>query len=278
MTSRIRYAGAVYRQAGARDIARILATMIFPWIYKLGLGRSKVVKWLSNMSCKVPVRQAAHAYIPDDLKLQVCRMLTDTGMVVGDVIIELIRTIEDDPPPGFRWKKDKETGDLRLVKHSYKGQEKPLHRGKKFAGKVFVGCWWSTDKPSSSRKIQSLLKRNNGGVFFKFKQDPYTEYFGYCIVPREEADQLGDQLNQMVRSIAASDHGGGTVEESYRLSASKLDALDERRQLNAGDIYTLTGIFKSNKYNHEVNLTDLLLGRVSEFKSIVQGILRSYQG
>jgi len=277
---RIRYAGAVYREAGTRDIAHVLATMIFPWIYKLGLARERVIEWLENLSCNVPVRQAEHPYIPEELKLQVCRMLATTGMLVGDVVTELIREIEDNPPPGFRWKKDKDTGDVRLERHSYKGKEKPLHRGLKFEGMVFVGCWWSTDKPSSSpnRKIQSLLRANDGGVFFKLRQDPYTEYFGYAIVPVPKADGLGEALDDLCKSIAASDHGTGSVTESYRLSAAYLDALAERRQPNPGDIHTLTGVFKSNKYNHEINLTDLLLGRVSEFKSSIQDILRKYEG
>lgn len=272
---RIQYAGAVYRRAGVRDVARVLATTIFPWIYKLGLSKERVVEWLNSLTCPLPGgREAQHAYIPDDLKLQICRVLSTTGMVVGDVVRELVREIEDNPPPGFRWKKDPDTGDMTLVKHSYKGKEKALHRGIKFEDKVFVGCWWVTENASGSanRRLQSLLRKHDGGVFLKLKVPGATEYYGYAIVESDAADALGLQLDNLCKEVVEE----GTGE--YRLSAMRLDGLAERRQLHPGDLYTLTGIYKSIKYNHEINLNDLLLGRVPDLKSVVQNLLRKYQG
>ena len=269
---RVRYRSAIYHEAGVRDIAKLAASYIFPWIYKLGLTKDQVVRWLKGL---IPGRKSAAlpSYIPDELKLQVAQLLAGTGMILGDVIRELIREM-DTPPPGFRWKKDPETGDLRMVKHSYKGEEKGLHRGKKFEGKVFVGCWWATNKPSGkiNRKLQATLRKAGGGVFYKIKVVDYTDYYGWAIVPEAEAVALGPILLELCRQVI--DEGMG----EYRLSAMRLDGMAERRKLTSADVFRLTGIFKSIKYNDETNLDDLQQGRVREFKQQITEILRQYQG
>lgn len=270
MLTAIRYRTAVYREAGVKDVAKWIGGKLFSWIYKLGLGKQQIIDWLKSLLPKEN-KSAASSYIPEELKLQMAKLLAGTGMVMGDLIQEIIKEL-DDPPPGFRWKKDPETGDLRLVKQSYKAPEKGLHWGKQFDGKIFVGCWWATDKPSGSanRKLQNLIKKLDGGIFNKKKTANYTDYFGYTIVDAKDADAAGRQLQAAAKDVELEGDG------EYRISAMRLDALAERRKLTSADVYRLTGIFKSIKYNDEINLDDLLMGRVRELKEIIRSLLRSY--
>lgn len=264
------FRGSVYREAGVADVASWIAGKLFGWIYRLGLGKQQVIDWLRSLAPKKSA--AAPSYIPEDLKVQMAQLLASTGMVMGDLIREIIKEL-DDPPPGFRWKKDPDTGDLRLVKQSYKAPEKGLHWGKKFDGKVFVGCWWATDKPTggANRKLQNLLKNFNGGVFYKKKTAEYTDYFGYAILEStSQADAAGRTLMDAAEKVIEEGDG------EYRLSAIDLTPMSDRRKLTAADVYRLTGVFRSIKYNHEINLDDLLMGRVPILKDPIKNLLKDY--
>jgi hypothetical protein len=270
----VKHRAGIYRIAGVRDVARLITSYLWKWIYRLGLGKNQVIEWLWSL---VPEKErksstrrltAATGVISDEMKLEVARILSRTGMSIGDLARYIIEEMND-PPPGFRWRKDPASGDERLVKHSYKGEEKAIHRGRRFEGQVFVGAWWATRIPSgkANREIQRLLRRNNGGVFFKAKPADYTDYYGYAIVPLGKEEALGYQLKDIAEKV--KNEGDG----DFRLSAASLDALAERRKVGPEDIITLTGIYKSPKYNWELNLTDILNGR-SKDNRINEGVKR----
>lgn len=270
----VQHQAGIYRVAGVRDVARLVVSYLWKWIYRLGLGKNQVIEWLWSLVPKgereANTRRltAATGVISDEMKVEISRILTHTGISLGDLVRYIVNEM-DDPPPGYRWRKDPDTGDLRLIKHSYKGEEKAIHRGRRFENQVFVGVWWATRKPSgpTNRKIQAILRRNKGGVFFKEKPGEYTDYYGYAIVPLGKETGLGQQLKTLADQV--KDEGDG----EYRLSAISLDALAERRKVTPEDVITLSGIYKSIKYNWELNLTDILNGR-SKDNRINEGVKR----
>jgi len=115
----------LYRVAGVRDVARLVSSLLWKWIYRLGLGKNQVIQWLESLVSPND-RTAGIGLISDEMKKEIAQIVTKTGISMGDLVCYIIEEM-DDFFFGYRWRKDKKTGDLRLVKHSYREPEKTIH-------------------------------------------------------------------------------------------------------------------------------------------------------
>jgi hypothetical protein len=264
MPPSIRLGSLVYRQASWHDWVNVLARSFWETIYKLRLSREEVVAWLKGFAEKLTARQAATIdtdFVPDTLVDQLANALAMVDLPSGMFIQALIKKISEKPPAGFRWELDDD--GRHYLKRQHGGApttERPIAKGLKFIGQVFVGAWWHTDTPTSSatKQLQSALKKAGGGIFYKLKRPGVgvTEYYGYAIVPLEEALLLGQILAGLGLQLLEE---GPT--RDFRISAAKLDGFAEKRTVGIEDVITQSGIFKSEKFNWEFTITELLNGR-----------------
>lgn len=279
MSSNTRRVGSlIYKTAGLREWVDVVATYLLSVIYKLGLSKSQVKSWLDKLASKSKQARIDSSLIPDDLVRLISTALANIDVPAGDYYHAIQKRIFDDPGPGFRWKKG-DLGEYYLVKqkHGPESTERPLHKGAKFRDKVFVGVWWYTDNARSSAhaKLRNALKRAGGGIFHKTPAGVgFTEYFAYAIVPEEEALSLGTDLLHLAEDLNAEEG-----DRDYRLSAVHLDSLADKETVKTSDTFTAPRIFKSQKFNWELNLPDVLNGRSKNphLNTAVKQLLKAYQ-
>lgn len=274
-----RVGGLVYKTAGLREWVDVVSTYFLSIIYKLGLSKSQVTSWLKKLTAK-KARQSKvdPSLVPDELVRLISTALANIDVPAGDFLQAIQKRVFDDPGPGFRWKKG-DLGEYYLIKQQRgpKSTERPLHKGAKFRDKVFIGAWWYTDTARSGAhaKLRNALKRAGGGIFHKTPAGAgFTEYFAYAIVPEERAASLGTDLLHLAEDLKAEEG-----DRDYRLSAARLDSLADRETVKASDTFTVPRVFKSQKFNWELNLPDVLNGRSKDQKlnSAVKQLLKAYQ-
>lgn len=278
----VRIGGTLYRQAGVKDLAQLIVGYLWEWIYRTGISKQQVLDFFRKFDPRKWLRGRRGDALPDDLIQQVARLMSHTGIQMGDLFVELEKAL-DTPPPGYRWKVDR-FGTETLVKVQQQGKEHPIVKGKRFANQVFFGAWWVTGLPKgrANQALQRLCRSNNGGVFWNQKivagprgidtvpeseqtwnvQIPAggRQYGAFCIVDQDNADEASGQLKKAADAMAQE--GGG----EYRLSAISLNGPAEHRAVKASD-QVHTRYIKSIKFNWKYNLTDLLNGRIAEFKN-----------
>ena len=254
-----KFKNAAYRKASLKDLARIVASYLWQWIYRTGITKQQVIDWFAKFDPRQYLKERQSGLIPDEIKLAVARMLATSGIEYGDFVQQLSTELEN-PPPGFRWKTDRFGSEI-LVKVSGQSEEKPLVRGKKFAGTVFIGVWWSTSLPrgKSNQALQRYLRKHNGAVFWKVKDAGKMQYGGFLMTPIASAKGVAVEVKQLCEAMSHEDEG------EYSLSAVRLDGPAEHRKVEKSDQIALPGI-NSIKFNDRYTLIDLLNGRIAEFK------------
>lgn len=254
------------------DWVRVVSKQLLGIIYRLGLTKERVFSWLEDFAAVHQKAAQPKPPIPEELKVLVEKALEASGMEAGFFVRELLKTLEN-PSPEFRWERN-DLGQRRLVKVTNKTKNPSLAAGKRFLKKAWVGIWWYTDNPKTSAHIalRNLLKRNGGDIFYKIKSGAgVSEYFGYAIVGEDQAVSLGQALNDLAQELV-SEEGP----RDYRLSAASLRSLALHEPVKDSDTITESGIFKSQKFNWEYTLADVLNGRVRDQKLVaaVQALLK----
>ena len=254
-----RFRTALYREAGAADLARMVLGYIWTWIYKAGVTKQQVLDWFRHiLRCDVGAKTAG--IIPTDLRDTIMRLMADNQFNCGDFMMVLEEEIEK-PISGYRWKADK-FGHHTLVKVRSEVGEHAIVRGKRFADDLFIGVWWTTKTPrgSDNRKLQNHIKRRGGAVFWNEKlPDGGRQYGAFLIVSRGESDVEANSLCSYVDHVDLE--GGG----EHRLSAISMAGIAEPREVRDSD-QVWTGCIRSIKFNWKYTLPDLLNGRVEPFK------------
>jgi len=264
------------RVASWLDWIAVLARYFFSTIYDLGLTKEKVVGWLGNLS--KTAKQAtilAPKTIPKSLVKRLAEAMAAIDIPSGQFLQALIKAL-DTPPAGFKWKVD-DLGNHRLVRFSQEPiKEKGLARGQRFRKKAFVGVWYFTDDPKSSAaiRLRNTIKTHNGEVFHKIKSGAgVSEFFAGCIVPETKVGQVGIALLKWAELFKSEDGP-----RDYRLSACSLQSLVDHATVKASDTITISGLFKSSKYNWEYTVSDILNGRLrdAELAASVKSFLKSH--
>lgn len=258
--STFRFQQVVYRQAGVVDIARLVTSYLWQWLYRTGITKQQVLDFFASFDPRKYLKEHRGGLIPDEIKLAVAKLLASSGIEYGDFVRQLSDEL-DDPPPGFRWKTDR-FGAETLVKVQSKAPEKALVRGKDFSDQVFIGVWWSTSLPKgkANQALQRYLRKHNGAVFWKVKVEGGQQYGGFLMTPLASAKGVAIEVQQLTEGVVHESDG------SYKLSAIRLDGPAEHRDVRSTDQIALPGI-NSIKYNDRYTLVDLLNGRIAEFKN-----------
>jgi hypothetical protein len=269
----LRYANAYYRVAGVRDLARLVASMLFQWIADAGISKQRILSWLGKLfnieELKDYRRNRVHdssSIIPPELKDQVAQVfsqLSEQGVKWGDFVMALTDAL-DNPPKHLEWVV--RDGEEYLVpKQARPRQEHPV-RGKRFIGRVLIGIWWATPnaRAGANRRLRSFIQNNNGAVFYSKmnKSTGLREYGGFIVIPHISAEGIGISLHSLAKAMA-SDTG------HYRLSAVKLDGLAEPRMLAPSDQHHMRSI-RGIKFNDTYTLPEVVNGQVPEYRSILQ--------
>lgn len=256
-----RYRAALYREAGVKDLARMILNYLWTWIYKAGLTKQQVLDWFQQiLRCDVPERTAD--VIPTSLRDAIMKLMAQQSWNCGDLMMALEEEIEK-PIPGYRWKSETKTGRHVLVKVRSDIGERAVVRGKRFANDIFIGVWWTTQNPrgSANRRFQNQIKRENGAVFWNEKlPEGGRQYGAFLIVPRNRADDTANVLCSFADEVDLEGSG------EHRLSAISMAGIAEHREVRDSD-QVWTGCIRSIKFNWQYSLPDLLNGRVEEFKT-----------
>lgn len=269
-----------YRRASWYDWVSTLWGYLLDVMYRFRISREDIVEWLEQFARKWDSTRRATLnldLIPDDLVEHFVRVMALMDQPANVIVPALIKKMYEHLPPGYRWRKE---GSLHYVERQHSSTpttERPVAIGQKFKGQVFIGAWWFTDNPMSSanKQLQNALRRSGGGVFYKLKNSlGVTEYYAYAIVRADQALAVGEELYAVFQRLIAE---GPT--RDWRLSAAKLDRLAEREPIQADDIITHPGVFRSVKYNHDFTLTDLLNGRnySPDITGAIRSILREFE-
>jgi len=255
-----RFRSALYREAGAKDLARMVLGYLWSWIYRAGLTKEQVLDWFrSVLSCDVNQRSAG--VIPTELRDAVMRLMAQQSWNCGDFMMALEEEIEK-PVPGFRWKTEAKTGRHVLVKVRSDVGERAVVQGKRFADSIFVGIWWTTQNPKGSahRKLWNQIKREGGSVFWNERlPDGGRQYGAFVISSRDAVSGVADRLCRMTQDVDLE--GGG----EHRLSAISMAGVAEHREVRDSD-QVWAGCIRSIKFTWEYSLPDLLNGRIEIFK------------
>lgn len=270
--------GLVYRSANWRDWADTLVKSLYAIMYRFGISVEQMVSWINQVAKKFKGAALDPSTIPDEVLSLLANAAAGVDIPLGDFFNHAIKRLLEDPPPGYRLQKD-DLGQtyVKRQKRGPKSKERPLTKGAKFRGKVFVGVWWYTDaaKTSATAKLRNKLKSLGGGVFYKKPAGVgFTEYFGYAILPKGEVTSSGVDLRWLGEDLKAEDG-----DRDYRLSAAKLDSLAEGEPVKSSDTFTAPQLFKSEKFNWELNLVDVLNGRSKDpaLNAAVKQLLSGYQ-
>lgn len=269
----LRYANAYYRVAGMRDLARLVASMLFRWIADAGISKQRILDWLGGLFRKEKLQEYrktrkhdSSSLIPAALKDQIAQVfseLSNQGVLWGDFVMELTAAL-DDPPQGYEWVvKD---GQEYLVKKSSRPREEHPVRGKRFIGRVLIGIWWATPnaRAGANRRLRNFVNNNHGAVFYSKmnKALGQREYGGFIVIPHISAEGIGISLNSLAKQMAG-DTG------RYQLSAIKLDGLSEPRMLVPSDQHHMRSI-RSIKFNDNYTLPEVVNGQVPEYRGLLQ--------
>jgi hypothetical protein len=270
-----------YRLASWYDWVNTLWGYLLDVMYRFHISREDIVGWLEHFADRWDSKKKKATLnldlIPDDLVEHFARVMALMDQPANVIVPAVIKKMYEQLPPGYRWRKE---GSLHYIEKQQGGsptRERPVAIGQKFIGQVFIGAWWYTDNPTTTanKQLQNALKRNGGGVFYRTKNGlGVTEYYAYAIVPEERALPAGEELYGIFQRLIAE---GPT--RDWRLSAARLDRLAERQPIQADDIITHPGVFRSVKYNHDFTLTDLLNGRnySPDITGAIRSILREFE-
>jgi len=268
----IRYADAYYRVAGVRDLAQIVASLLFRWISDAGISKQRILTWLGNLFRTEKLQEYrknryhdSSSLLPKDLVDQIAQVfseLSSEGVLWGDFVMELTRAL-DNPPQGYEW--ITQSGQEYLVRKTARSREEFPVRGKRFIGRVLIGVWWATPntRSSANRRLREFIQ-NNGAIFYSKtnRSTGIREYGGFIVVPHVSAEGVGITLNSLCKKMAG-DTG------YFHLSAVKLDGLAEPRPLKPSDQYHMRSI-RSIKFNDEYTLPEIVNGQVPEYRSLLQ--------
>lgn len=273
----VRYSAAVYRQAGIRDLAHLVASFLFHWMADAHLSKSEILTWLKQLYDRVTGNRTAIAgdLLPKYLVTHIAKVfseLSEKGVTFGDFVAELSAAL-DKPPAGFVWVV--RHGQEYLVRNKPGKPTVPV-RGNRFKGYVLIGVWWATQdaKNKGNRQLMQFLKRHQGGVFFK-RTDRVTklrEYGGFALAMTPSAEAVGIELKAL----------GQTISDQFHLSAIKLDRLANQDPLtgktfplNTTDQY-FTHSLKSiifRPIEPRYTLDQLVNGMIPEYQDFL-GMLR----
>lgn len=253
----LRYRSALYREAGVRDLAKMVLNYLWSWVYKAGITKKQLLNWFRGiLRCDLPVATAD--LIPTELRNAIMKLMAGQGWNCGDFMQALEIEIEK-PVSGYRWKSDK-FGRHVLVKVKSDVGERAVVRGKRFVNDIFIGLWWTAKEPrvSSNRKLQNQVKKF-GSIFWNDKlPDGGRQYGAFVIVPRGQASSVADTLCSLAADV---DLDGG----EHRLSAISMQGIAEHREVRDSD-QIWAGCIRSIKFNWKYSLPDLLNGRIEEFR------------
>lgn len=260
----LRFRGALYREAGANDLAKMALGYLWRWIYRAGLTKRQVLDWFARL-LRCDVRGAGlytAGIVPTELRDAIARLMAQQQWNCGDFLEAITEELEK-PMPGFRWQADK-YGQHILVKVRSEIGERAIVQGKRFADSIFLGCWWTTDNPRdpANQAFQRFIRKQGGSVFWnKPRQGGGRQYGAFLIVDRSSADTTANQLCDLSAEIepARGEHG-------HRLSAISMVGIAEHRDVRESD-QVWAGCIRSTKFNWKHSLPDLLNGRIDEFRS-----------
>lgn len=293
----VRYGAALYREAGAADLARQVASYLFGWLAKAKVSKQAVLAWLKTLYETVSgegrhrAHDSASSLVPSYLIRHIAKVfseLSEKGATFGDFVAELSSAL-DNPPEGYEWVV--RDGQEYLVRSTPRTRPTMPVRGKRFRGYVLVGVWWVTPlaKSSSNRQLRSFLQRHNGGVFYqraksrKVVEDApimnMAEYGGFLVAPQVSVEGLGIQLRDL---------GSAVIEDGgrFHLSAVKLDKLAEldpesgrAQQLNSTDQFfthsVKSSVFRPEEPRH--TLFSVVNGQVQEYRGLLEQLRRAVQ-
>lgn len=260
----LEYRGALYQRREASWLDTAVAWVLKPvWGLAAKLGWSKQdIKKAFSQAWRTVSRRADAVDLPDEIIEAVAEVLASRGILFADFMHALGQQLEH-PPAGYRWRVDA-FGSETLIKVGHETEESSLVRGERFRDAIFIGCWWTTNVPkgSANRKMQNLLHRLDGDTFWqaKYGETGLRQYGGFCVVPRLQADAAAQKI--CAAAEAVDQEGGG----EHRLSAVSLIGAAMGREIQADDQVKLSCI-NSLKWNWRWNLTDLLMGRITDFRS-----------
>lgn len=273
----VRYGSAVYRLAGIKDLAHLVAGFLFRWLADAHISKSEVLSWLRNLYQEITGTRTAISgdLVPQYLVRHIAKVfseLSEKGVTFGDFVMELSAAL-DKPPAGFVWVI--RNGQEYLVKNKPGKPTIPV-RGTRFKGHVLVGVWWTTANAKSreNRQLMQYLKRHRGGVFFKRtdKSTKLREYGGFALALEPSVNAIGIDLKALAHEAA----------EQFQISAVKLDGLAEQdpvtgkaRPLNTTDVH-FTHSIKSiifRPVEPRYTLDQLVNGMVPEYRDLI-GMLR----
>lgn len=255
-----RFRTAIYRVAGVRDVARLVVSHLWTWIYRTGITKERLLAWFQSfLKCGVPDERTADV-LPAELVDVIARIMAGNSWNCGD----LRRALEDaleTPPPGFRWRVD-QYGKHTLIMIKSDTTEKAIVRGKRFADKVFIGIWWTTNVPrgSNNQRLHRLIKQHDGAVFWNEKAEVGRQYGAFVIVGKGMGEGVAGELCALADRV--DEEGGG----EHRLSAISMDGVAEHRDVRHSD-QVWVGCIRSIKFNWKHSLPDLLNGRIEEFRA-----------
>lgn len=273
----VRYGSAVYRLAGIRDLAQLVAGFLFRWMADAHLSKSAILTWLKQLYGQVAGSRTAIAgdLLPKYLVNHIAKVfseLSEKGVTFGDFVAELSAAL-DKPPAGFVWVV--RNGQEYLIRNKPGKPTMPV-RGNRYKGYVMVGIWWTTSdaKSRGNRQIMQFLKRHQGGVFFKRtdRETKHREYGGFALALSPSVEALGIELRALAQDVTTN----------YHLSAIRLDRLAEQDPatgrtlpLNTTDQY-FTHSIKSiifRPIEPRYTLDQLVNGMIPEYQDLL-GMLR----
>lgn len=251
------FRSAIYCEAGVRDFAKMVVNHLWSWIYRSGVSREQIVNWFQRfLRCDVPT---VAELLPQDLVDTIARLMAGADWNCGDFVNALEEALER-PPAGFRWRTDK-LGKHYLAKVESDVQESAIIKGKRFADKIFIGAWWTTEAPRGqvNQKFQRFIRQNGGAVFWNDKSERGRQYGAFLIVEQGQGEDVANALCELAARVDLEGQG------EHRLSAISMAGVAEHREVRHSDQVWI-GCIRSIKFNWTHSLPDLLNGRIDDFR------------
>jgi len=252
------FRSAIYRVASVQAFVRMVVNHLWSWIYRSGVSREQILGWFERfLHCDVPTTAEL---LPQELVDTIARLMAGSEWNCGDFIMALEEALER-PPAGFRWRTDR-YGKHYLTKVESETQESAIIKGKRFANKIFVGVWWTTETPKAqaNQKFQRFIRTNNGAVFWNEKSERGRQYGAFLIVDRDVGESVANTLCELATRVDLEGQG------EHRLSAISMDGVAEHREVRNSD-QMWVGCIRSIKFNWLHSLPDLLNGRIDDFRN-----------
>ena len=169
--------------------------------------------------------------------------------------------------------------------------EKPIVRGEKFRGAVFISIWWATENPENTADIslRGYIESHTGAIFWhaigQGKYPKQTQFGGFVLVPRMEATSVGRDLCTLAKDAVTEGNNPkmfpvSTLWKYYKLGAISLDGAVDGREITAQKDGIKLGVGgmscgDSIKFNHYITLPDILMNRSEEFRSNATGAYKT---